>query len=495
MAVDPLIPYADTVTTGVGDGSGNGAISTVDPFSLFPLSPQVWQEMDPQSQWNHIAEIVAPGVDDDDDEDEERGNFSPGARLDNTQIIDAPSYQQPPRGQFDEWVQEQGSRPGTPKEKIDTSTDFDGVDESALSPEQKKQLAIVKAQPIKAQFDRLDRAVRGNAFPGYLFNPDNSPKKYVHDYPDGLMGELAERADKLFGLNDDRPQQEKPVLVNEGDGFVGGAAKGEVIGVPGDSSAYSPTIERTGDSPSGTPTSLMPKAVDPRPALRTAGKILGIYDREPERWTHVSDDPSRVHSILQVARSMVDGSRSPENLIQAAYAAAGIDLPDLPDFQTERADRVAIKDLKPGDLVRWDGPYAEPKIGLYVDNGKVIEKGFGEKRASVRDVSSMDKGSTTAYRMPSRSSSSTVTLSSSQRRVVNNAVSAVVKAISGIFSDISRTPSKSSSGSSSSKSSSGSSSSRSGSSSGGSSSKSYYGSEKKNTGNSSQKYSGIGATK
>lgn len=453
MAVNPLVPFTDTVTDGAEVApivTGNSLIDSPNPYMGYALSQQAWEQMHPQDQWDHIAEIVAPGDDDNEMDGDDTGNFNPGAGLDTSQVERGDSIAPPPVSQ--------------------PQTDYSGpVDEGQLSPRQREQMAIIKAQQsggIKKIIDDLDTSIKRGPFPNWTVEPDNTAKrKDSISYRWSEFGKgVTEAANKVFGINESdpkdhfgrafaQPHSDEPTLADE---------YGNVVGLPAE---QVPHVEKTQASTQTTIASEMgqasslvgapPVAAPPPESGIPVAKSFGLYQPAPEQWGHVSDDPNRVSSILQVARSMVDGSRSPENLVHAAYAAAGIELPDIPEFQLQKAERVELKDLKPGDLVRWNGEYDEARIGVYADNGKIIEKPFGDKRASVRDLSDTDPKSVTGYRVSAPKTSVSMT-STQQRAAFNQAVNTTMKLLGGLFADVS--PKKSSSSDKSSSSSGGSSS-------------------------------------
>jgi cell wall-associated NlpC family hydrolase len=63
-------------------------------------------------------------------------------------------------------------------------------------------------------------------------------------------------------------------------------------------------------------------------------------------------------------------------LVQAAYAAAGIDLPRVSYQQAAAGQRIALKNLQPGDIVAWDNSSRNngaDHVAIYLGNGRIIE--------------------------------------------------------------------------------------------------------------------------
>lgn len=105
-----------------------------------------------------------------------------------------------------------------------------------------------------------------------------------------------------------------------------------------------------------------------------------LYSTDPSNWKYVSDDPTRVQRILNVANSMIGHSNAPEDLVRQAYAEAGIDLPAAADFQIEAGDRVPLNKLKPGDIVGWSSGSGRAfdfmdNSGIMLTDGRVIKAG------------------------------------------------------------------------------------------------------------------------
>jgi cell wall-associated NlpC family hydrolase len=63
-------------------------------------------------------------------------------------------------------------------------------------------------------------------------------------------------------------------------------------------------------------------------------------------------------------------------LVYTAYRAAGINLPRVSYEQANSGSRVALRALRPGDLVAWDNSTRNPgadHIAIYLGGGKIIE--------------------------------------------------------------------------------------------------------------------------
>lgn len=63
-------------------------------------------------------------------------------------------------------------------------------------------------------------------------------------------------------------------------------------------------------------------------------------------------------------------------LVQQVFRHFGVDLPRLASQQANSGTRVALNQMKPGDLVAWDDNPAQPgadHIAIYVGNGNILE--------------------------------------------------------------------------------------------------------------------------
>lgn len=96
-------------------------------------------------------------------------------------------------------------------------------------------------------------------------------------------------------------------------------------------------------------------------------------------------DPRRDNILSEAMRYIgtpyVWGGRAPggfdcSGLIQFVYGKHGIDLPRISADQANFGSRVALKDLRPGDLVAWDNSSRNSgadHIAIYAGNGEIIE--------------------------------------------------------------------------------------------------------------------------
>ena len=74
-------------------------------------------------------------------------------------------------------------------------------------------------------------------------------------------------------------------------------------------------------------------------------------------------------------------------LVQAAYKAAGIDLPRISYQQANAGRKIGIRQLQAGDLVAWDNSPRNPgadHIAIYVGNGEIIEAAHPGTRVRIR---------------------------------------------------------------------------------------------------------------
>lgn len=74
-------------------------------------------------------------------------------------------------------------------------------------------------------------------------------------------------------------------------------------------------------------------------------------------------------------------------LVQQAYRAVGIDLPRISFQQANSGTRVALRALRPGDLVAWDNSPRNPgadHIAIYIGNGQIIEAAHTGTRVRIR---------------------------------------------------------------------------------------------------------------
>jgi cell wall-associated NlpC family hydrolase len=107
-------------------------------------------------------------------------------------------------------------------------------------------------------------------------------------------------------------------------------------------------------------------------------QTLGGYEKGVDGWRK---------AVLSAARGALGtpyvwGGTSLQNgvdcsgLVQAAFAAAGIDLPRISYQQANSGQRVGLKGLMPGDLVAWDNSSRNngaDHIAIYLGNGQILE--------------------------------------------------------------------------------------------------------------------------
>ncbi|MFI9120513.1 C40 family peptidase [Streptomyces bikiniensis] len=79
----------------------------------------------------------------------------------------------------------------------------------------------------------------------------------------------------------------------------------------------------------------------------------------------------------QVGDSYVTGGTGPNSwdcsgLVQAAYRAAGIDLPRISYQQSSRGSSVSLSDLQPGDILYWGSRSGSYHVAIYVGGGKYV---------------------------------------------------------------------------------------------------------------------------
>ncbi|WP_030758428.1 C40 family peptidase [Streptomyces griseus] len=79
----------------------------------------------------------------------------------------------------------------------------------------------------------------------------------------------------------------------------------------------------------------------------------------------------------QVGDAYVSGGTGPNSwdcsgLVQAAYAAAGIDLPRISYQQSSMGTSVSLSDLQPGDVLYWGSRSGSYHVAIYVGGGKYV---------------------------------------------------------------------------------------------------------------------------
>ncbi|MEU8757989.1 C40 family peptidase [Streptomyces sp. NPDC048659] len=79
----------------------------------------------------------------------------------------------------------------------------------------------------------------------------------------------------------------------------------------------------------------------------------------------------------QVGDAYVMGGTGPNSwdcsgLVQAAYRAAGIDLPRISGDQSSRGTSVSLSSLQPGDILYWGSRSGSYHVAIYVGGGKYV---------------------------------------------------------------------------------------------------------------------------
>ncbi|MFJ5936479.1 C40 family peptidase [Streptomyces sp. NPDC093071] len=79
----------------------------------------------------------------------------------------------------------------------------------------------------------------------------------------------------------------------------------------------------------------------------------------------------------QVGDAYVSGGTGPNSwdcsgLVQAAYRAAGIDLPRISYQQSSMGSSVSLGDLQPGDILYWGSRSGSYHVAIYVGGGKYV---------------------------------------------------------------------------------------------------------------------------
>ncbi|AVH96067.1 glycoside hydrolase [Streptomyces cinereoruber] len=79
----------------------------------------------------------------------------------------------------------------------------------------------------------------------------------------------------------------------------------------------------------------------------------------------------------QVGDSYVTGGTGPNSwdcsgLVQAAYRAAGIDLPRISYQQSSMGSSVSLSNLQPGDILYWGSRSGSYHVAIYVGGGKYV---------------------------------------------------------------------------------------------------------------------------
>jgi cell wall-associated NlpC family hydrolase len=120
-----------------------------------------------------------------------------------------------------------------------------------------------------------------------------------------------------------------------------------------------------------------PSRPAPAPAPAPAPVPAPVYYRPPAQSGGVS--AVLAYAQAQLGKPYVWGASGPDSfdcsgLTMMAWAQAGVSLDHYTGAQWDETSRVAISDLRPGDLVFFgtDGPSSE-HVGIYVGNGQMID--------------------------------------------------------------------------------------------------------------------------
>ncbi len=119
------------------------------------------------------------------------------------------------------------------------------------------------------------------------------------------------------------------------------------------------------------------RARAPVPDHRTAAPAVPVAPAAVRPTTFVRDQGRQALAFAraQMGKPYVWGATGPNSydcsgLTQAAWKAAGVSLPRTTWDQVKAGDRVATKDLKPGDLVFFYNDISH--VGMYIGDGKMI---------------------------------------------------------------------------------------------------------------------------
>lgn len=454
MAVDPLTPYAeiDVRMPGVNEGD----ISSADPFAVRPMSQQLWQLWNPQPDPTKTTIVSSGG--DDERKDTARalggGPVYGGVPLDLSPLPGvAVATQVADPAAVAKWLE-------------DTSASFG------------RATAKVVAEGAQRLGDALGDDVVGEARPKV----------------GGVLGPLQKLRDKII--------PNVPQVTDAIDWYKEHAAKDPNVGrlpVP-DYAIGLPSEVRRADG------SLAGEKADPvavAGGIPTANDFAGVPARP--RATYWTDQPDGFgERVAHIAQQMIGqpvkygggdwtGADAP-GLVAMAYENAGAprgSMPRLGPEQVAQSDRVNLKSLRPGDVVAVDRRSVAGRgvdhVAIYVGNGEVVEAPerptLPIRRRRLKDL--LGDGKVTGHRIrkpedsnvslaqPSPQRQQELEREKEQKRDDERKKSSSRKKRSSRSSSRRRTTTRRS----------------------GSSGSKYYGSDKKNTGNSSKKYSGIGATK
>jgi hypothetical protein len=463
VAVNPLQPYAD-ITFDSPTGGPVG-ISGADPFTPRILSQAAWDMMNPDQQAGWLADFLT-GADDeggsDRDDSKSLNTFTENAQLDTSQVY---SQSPPPKapvgmGSQGQWVEQVQPPPsdlaGTAKPQEPLDPERQKQRERALFQEALPTIMTDLQDSVSRSLGWLDQA----EFPDDKGEPPSLKEFYSRENLNPL---------KLLRSGGFDPNKSVEVPLQAGD---------RVADLPYVESTGMPTM----DDFAGVG---VPQAID-------AGEPLVVTAP-----TEPKPDPgmdAAIRAIGMVSKPVLYGGATDNGADEAGLVRVvwGEDVPRMADMQLAYMGREAsFKNARPGDLVgRIDDKGQRHLLGVYLKDGQFVataggqfakrdKSEYADKLYSIR-VGDKDK---------SQSGSNTQTRVSLDPReqpgtTGGQGSSAIVDREFEKRDEKKRQEKKKSENKKKSDK-------------GGNRDKGskYYGSEKKDSGNSSQKYSGIGATK
>lgn len=91
--------------------------------------------------------------------------------------------------------------------------------------------------------------------------------------------------------------------------------------------------------------------------------------------------------------SEAEGGYDCSGLLWQAFKRAGIDMPRVSMDQARRGKRVALSELRPGDLVAWENNARQAgadHIAIYIGDGQIIEAPRPGKHVRIRKLSARE---------------------------------------------------------------------------------------------------------